>query len=341
MSIKNTAVVILNWNGKGLLEKFLPSVVRYSSDVADVVVIDNGSTDASRLFVQSHYPMVTLVTLDKNYGFAEGYNRGLSTLNYTYVVLLNSDVEVTENWLSPMISYLDSHPEVVAAQPKLLDYKNPSRFEYAGACGGFIDKFGYPFCRGRILDNLESDKGQYDGESPILWASGAALFIRLEEYIKAGGLDSTFFAHMEEIDLCWRLVARGWIIVSIPQSVVYHVGGATLSTSNPRKLYLNFRNNLLMLYKNLPRKFFLRVMMARYFLDLLAAVRLFITLHPRQSLSVFRAHYDFLRMKKQYKEKQKENWEMSKNLYHSPVYQHSILFSYYFKRRRTFAELPF
>lgn len=336
------AVAILNWNGVALLRQFLPSVVAHTPPtLAEVVVIDNGSTDDSVQMIHTDFPSVRIITLDSNYGFAEGYNRGLEQLNTPYAVLLNSDVEVTAGWIEPMVDYLDHHPQTVAAQPKIKDYKNKKRFEYAGACGGFIDKFGFPFCRGRILEQVEEDNGQYDAILPILWASGAALFIRLAEYKACGGLDDSFFAHMEEIDLCWRLVARGHTIVSIPQSTVYHVGGATLPTDSPRKLYLNFRNNLLMLYKNLPRTFFLRVMIARYCLDTLAALRLLLTGNTTSALSVVRAHRDFLQIKHRYRPQREENWAKSHQLYHSPVFNQSIIFNFYFSGRKRFSQLKF
>ncbi|MBQ2293175.1 MAG: glycosyltransferase, partial [Bacteroidaceae bacterium] len=256
------AVVILNFNGAEMLRAFLPSVVDYSPE-AEVIVADNCSTDASAQVMREEFPTVRYIQLEKNYGFADGYNRALAQVEAEYFLLLNSDVEVTQGWLAPMLEYMDSHPGVAACQPKLLSYKNKIEFEYAGACGGFIDKYGYPYCRGRIFDTVEEDKGQYDSVAELFWATGAALMIRAEDYRAAGGLDGTFFAHMEEIDLCWRLRSRGRGIVCIPQSCVYHVGGATLNKSNPRKTYLNFRNNLLMLYKNLPENELSHVMFVR------------------------------------------------------------------------------
>jgi GT2 family glycosyltransferase len=230
------SVVILNWNGKRLLEQFLPIVIKHTqSDISKVIVSDNGSTDDSVRFMKENYPEIQLVTLDKNYGFAEGYNKTLQQVNSEYVVLLNSDVETTEGWLQNLITYMDNHPEVAAVQPKILSYKEKYKFEYAGASGGFIDRYGYPFCRGRILDKVENDKGQYDNEIPVFWATGACLCIRLKDYFEMGGLDGSFFAHMEEIDLCWRLNARGRKVMCIPSSIVYHVGGASLSKDNPKK----------------------------------------------------------------------------------------------------------
>ena len=253
--MKKISIVILNWNGEEMLRAFLPSVLVCSSgrDV-EVCVADNGSTDASCAMLEEEFPIVRLIRLDENYGFAEGYNRALSQIDAEYVILLNSDVEVTPDWLQPLTEFMDNHPEVAACQPKIMSYKKRDTFEYAGAAGGFIDKLGYPFCRGRIFDVVEKDEGQYDTPLPVFWATGAALMIRLDVYKQVGGLDGRFFAHMEEIDLCWRLRSRGYGIYCIPQSEVYHVGGATLKKENPRKTFLNFRNNLLMLYKNLPEK---------------------------------------------------------------------------------------
>ena len=269
-----TAVVILNWNGEAMLRQFLPSVIACSClEGTEIYVADNASTDASCEVVEKEFPSVRLIRLDKNYGFADGYNYALQKIDAEYAVLLNSDVEVTEGWLQPMVGYLDTHPETVACQPKIRAYRHRNLFEYAGASGGFIDRYGYPFCRGRIFENVEEDKGQYDEVIPVFWATGAALMIRLDVYRNVGGLDGRFFAHMEEIDLCWRLRSRGYQLVCIPSSTVYHVGGATLKKENPRKTFLNFRNNLLMLYKNLPEEELKPVMRVRTFLDYCAAVK--------------------------------------------------------------------
>ena len=268
-----TAVVILNWNGEAMLRQFLPSVIASSCEEGTVVyVADNASTDGSCAVVEKEFPSVHLIRLDKNYGFAEGYNRALQQVEAEYVVLLNSDVEVTEGWLREMVAYMDTHPDKAACQPKILSYRHRNMFEYAGASGGFMDRYGYPFCRGRVFDVVEEDRGQYDEVIPVFWATGAALMIRQEVYQKVGGLDGRFFAHMEEIDLCWRLRSQGFQLVCIPSSKVYHVGGATLKKENPRKTFLNFRNNLLMLYKNLPEEELAPVMRVRTFLDYCAAL---------------------------------------------------------------------
>ena len=272
--MKKASVVILNWNGAEMLRRFLPSVVETSRGREDVevCVADNASSDASCEMVTHEFPSVRLIRLDANYGFAEGYNRALQAVEAEYVVLLNSDVEVTPGWLDTLLAYMDEHPEVAACQPKLLDYKQKDLFEYAGAAGGFIDRYGYPFCRGRIFHTIEADRGQYDTPIEVFWATGAALLVRLSVYREEGGLDARFFAHMEEIDFCWRLKSRGYQLMCLPQSVVYHVGGATLKRENPRKTFLNFRNNLAMLYKNLPEAELRPVMRVRYFLDYLAAL---------------------------------------------------------------------
>ncbi|KAA6315888.1 N-acetylglucosaminyl-diphospho-decaprenol L-rhamnosyltransferase, partial [termite gut metagenome] len=270
--MNKVTIVILNWNGCELLRRFLPSVIcRSTLPGVEICVADNGSTDQSVEMLHTLFPTVRLFLIKENLGFSAGYNWALRQVNADYVVLLNSDVEVTEHWLAPMIDYLDTHPEIAACQPKILSWYQKDRFEYAGAAGGFMDHYGYPFCRGRLQGTIESDKGQYDTTIPVFWATGAALFIRLKEYWEVGGLDENFFAHMEEIDLCWRLRSRGKGIVCIPQSSVYHVGAATLKSENPRKTFLNFRNNLLMLYKNLPEKELYPVMRIRRILDCLAA----------------------------------------------------------------------
>ncbi|MEG1904044.1 MAG: glycosyltransferase family 2 protein, partial [Bacteroidales bacterium] len=251
--MKKVSVVILNWNGAELLRTYLPSVCRYTcGDLADLVVADNGSDDDSLQVLREEFPQVKVIEMPVNRGFAEGYNIALKHIHTEYVVLLNSDVEVTEGWLEPMIAYADQYPEVAAIQPKIRACRRRTHFEHAGAAGGYLDRFGYPFCRGRIFDTVEEDLGQYDTVADIFWATGACLFTRTKDYHEAGGLDALFFAHMEEIDLCWRFHRRNKRVVCVPQSVVYHLGGATLDTENPRKTYLNFRNNLLMLYKNLP-----------------------------------------------------------------------------------------
>ncbi|MBO5787829.1 MAG: glycosyltransferase family 2 protein [Bacteroidaceae bacterium] len=297
--MSKVAVVILNYNGEEMLGRFLPSVVE-NSPGADIIVADNASTDGSVAFVKDNFPSVKIVLLDRNYGFAGGYNRALEKVAADYVLLLNSDVEVTPGWLEPLVALLDADSSIVACQPKILDFKRKTHFEYAGAAGGFIDRYGYPYCRGRLFDTVEEDKGQYDVPCDIFWATGAALLVRAAAYRAAGGLDECFFAHMEEIDLCWRLRSRGYRIVCEPRSVVYHVGGATLSAGNPKKTYLNFRNNLLMLYKNLPACELGKVMRMRCLLDYVAALKFAVTGEWLHCRAVLKARRDYGRMKKEY-----------------------------------------
>ena len=332
------AVVILNFNGAEMLRAFLPSVVDYSPE-AEVIVADNCSTDASAQVMREEFPAVRYIQLEKNYGFADGYNRALAQVEAEYFLLLNSDVEVTQGWLAPMLEYMDSHPGVAACQPKLLSYKNKKEFEYAGACGGFIDKYGYPYCRGRIFDTVEEDKGQYDSVAELFWATGAALMIRAEDYRAAGGLDGTFFAHMEEIDLCWRLRSRGRGIVCIPQSCAYHVGGATLNKSNPRKTYLNFRNNLLMLYKNLPENELRNVMLVRALLDYVAAFKSLLSGDAAGCRAIFQARRDFRCIKHDYSDLRRENLEKCVEADVKERTSFSILWKYYAGGRRLFSEL--
>lgn len=292
------SVVILNWNGREMLRRFLPSVVKYSKmEGVEICVADNASDDDSCAVLEREFPDIRLIRLDQNYGFAEGYNRALQQVDATYVVLLNSDVEVTEGWLSILTDYMDKHLHIAACQPKILSQQNKSYFEYAGAAGGFIDRYGYPFCRGRIFDCLEVDNGQYDEVIPIFWASGAAFMIRLDIYRKEGGLDSRFFAHMEEIDLCWRIRSRGYEIHCVPGSVVYHVGGGTLKKENPHKTFLNFRNNLLMLYKNLPDRELTKVMRIRWYLDNLAVIVFLLKGDWKNMYAIIKARKEYHRMK--------------------------------------------
>lgn len=333
-----TSVVILNWNGRELLERFLPSVLEHSrSDMCRVVVADNGSTDDSVAFLTTRFPEVERIVFAKNYGFAEGYNRAIAMIESEYVVLLNSDVETTQGWLSSLISYMDAHPDVAAVQPKIRSWKEKNRFEYAGACGGFLDRYGYPFCRGRILNVVEEDNGQYDTESSVFWATGAALCIRRATYLEVGGLDSRFFVHMEEIDLCWRLNARGWRVMCIPSSVIFHMGGASLGKENPKKMYLNFRNNLLMLYKNIPRPIFYSTFMVRHFFDLLAYLHLLLKGEWKNAHAVIQAYRDFYTIYPQYKISRTENIAKTTVQQIPGWYGKSILLRYYFAGKKTFA----
>lgn len=336
------AVVILNWNGKNLLEKFLPSVVQYSQrEWADVIVADNASSDDSISFLKSKYPDIQLIQLDKNYGFADGYNRALEQLSHTYFVLLNSDVEVSKNWLDPIYETFENNADIAAAQPKIKAYHQKGSFEYAGAAGGFIDYLGYPFCRGRILDNIEVDNNQYDSQKDIFWASGAALFIRSEVYKTSGGLDADFFAHMEEIDLCWRIKNRGYNIIIEPKSTVYHVGGATLPSHSSRKLFLNFRNNLFMLHKNLPKNKFYSTFFARMILDGVAALKFLLGGEFSNFAAVFKAHMSYYASLSKFRKKRKNLLpHVSKNK-HSEIYQNSIIFDFYLRKKQHYSDLNF
>lgn len=338
--MKKISIVILNWNGKALLQKFLPSVLANSpEEIADIVVADNGSTDDSLAMLRLEFPTVGIISLDKNYGFAEGYNKALDFIKTEYSVLLNSDVEVTPGWLEAPLTLLESDQTVAGIQPKILAEQNKAFFEYAGAAGGFMDKYGYPFCRGRILHEIEKDLGQYDTPVDILWGSGACLFIRTSIYKEVGGLDAVFFAHQEEIDLCWRLRSRGYRLVCVPQSVIYHVGGATLHTESPRKTYLNFRNNLLMLYKNLPEKDLQAVMRFRFWSDYLAATKFLLTGHPANAKAVYDARKSFHSLKATYKMIREENL---KKMILSPIpelLEKSMVFQFYFKGEKKYSEL--
>ncbi|MDD2244342.1 MAG: glycosyltransferase family 2 protein [Dysgonamonadaceae bacterium] len=335
-----TAVIILNWNGKKLLETFLPIVISHSiSENSTVIVADNGSTDDSVSFLKQNFPQVPLILFEKNYGFAEGYNKAIEQVDCEYVVLLNSDVKTTDGWLSILINHLDSHPETACVQPKIKSYNNPERFEYAGAAGGFIDKYGYPFCRGRLLNHVEIDNGQYDETIPVFWATGACLCIRRNVYLDAGGLDKGFFAHMEEIDLCWRLNSRGLRIECIPTSEVYHIGGASLNKENPQKTYLNFRNNLLMLYKNVPQNQLKKTMFVRNLLDLLAMIHFALFGKWKNALAVLRAVRDFRKMKIDYLTLRNQN--LSKTTVLKSPYQldGSFLWHFYIKGEKTYKEI--
>lgn len=334
------AVVILNWNGCGMLRRFLPGVVCHTEADGGVVwLADNGSTDDSVEMVSREFPSVRLIRLEQNYGFAEGYNRALAQVGSEYVVLLNSDVEVTGHWLRPLLDYMEAHPEVAACQPKVLSYHQRTRFEYAGACGGFIDRYGYPFCRGRVMGEVEEDRGQYDTEIPVFWATGAALFIRRKDYLEAGGLDARFFAHMEEIDLCWRLRARGRGLACIPQSTVYHVGAATLKRENPRKTFLNFRNNLLMLYKNLPPQELVPVMRVRTLLDYMAALNFLLHFQWSNVKAVLRARRSFHALKDSYAQTRAENMRRAVLDDIPERTTFSLLWAFYGKGKRRFTEL--
>ena len=334
------AVVILNWNGEKMLAKYLPTLLQHLQESVEVFVADNASTDGSVALLKEKFPTVKRILLDKNWGFAEGYNQALRQINATYYILLNSDIEVSSGWLSPLITWMDAHPETAACQPKLLSIRQRDYFEYAGACGGFIDKYGYPFCRGRVFDVVEKDEGQYDEVCPILWATGACLMIRATDYWRVGGLDGRFFAHNEEIDLCWRLRAMGREIYCVPESKVFHVGGGTLPKNNPMKTYLNFRNNLTMLYKNLEADELQHVIRVRWWLDYVAAFKMLILDgHWGDFKAVFKARKAFRKWKKDFDSDRQYLQQHRSVSNHQLLSPYSVLWQYYGKGRHHFSEL--
>lgn len=338
------AVVILNWNGEQMLRDFLPSVVAHSvlpeaMGEAVVYVADNGSTDGSLALIAEEFPSVRTIVFDVNYGFADGYNKAFEQIDAEYAVLLNSDVEVTPGWLLSLTEYMEAHPEVAASQPKLMAYHRKEEFEYAGAMGGFLDCYGYPYCRGRIFDTVEKDLHQYDTDVSLLWATGACLMVRLPKYKEVGGLDGRFFAHMEEIDLCWRLRCRGYEVRSVAASVVYHVGGATLNAGNPRKTFLNFRNNLLMLYKNLPERDLCRVLFVRGLLDYVAAAMFVVKGEWGSAKAVVRARREFRKLKPEYKASREENLLKAVSMEVPERSCFSILWQYHARGRKTYDKL--
>ncbi|MFM6954227.1 MAG: glycosyltransferase family 2 protein [Sphingobacteriaceae bacterium] len=332
----SVAVVILNWNGQQHLAKFLPSVLASTYPNLSIIVGDNASTDTSVAWLQKEYPQIQVIKNDKNYGFAGGYNHILARVDADYFVLLNSDVEVTPNWIEPVINLLESKPNAAAAQPKILSHTDKTSFEYAGAAGGFIDFLGYPFCRGRIFDTLEKDEGQYENAGEIFWASGAALFIKKEAWLQASGFDESLFAHMEEIDLCWRLKRLGRQIWYCPQASVYHVGGGTLAAESPQKTFLNFRNNLLMLYKNLPKYKGLAVIVLRFFLDFISLLKFLVDKKKANAWAISRAHVDFL---KRIWKKEVKKAELSGNFNSVGLFPRSIVWQYFVRKQKTYTQL--
>lgn len=337
--MRKLAIVILNWNGTKMLRQYLPTVLENS--VGDVIVADNASIDGSVSMLLTEFPQVRNIILEQNFGFAEGYNRALAQLSgYEYFLLLNSDVEIRQQrWDEPMIRYMDAHPECAACQPKLLSLLEPDCFEYAGGAGGYMDKYGYPFCRGRVLGTIERDEGQYDDIIPLMWATGAALMVRASDWRESGGLDARFFAHMEEIDLCWRLRTMGKSIVCVSDSVAYHLGGATLNQGNPRKTFLNFRNNLLMLYKNLPDDELKHVMRVRTVLDFIAAIRFLVKLDFQNFMAVFLARKEFGEIKNDYDRDRRHVQQLRVNERVPQRMEFLLLWEYYAKGKHTFKEL--
>ncbi len=327
------AIVILNWNGQTLLERFLSGVLAYSPD-AQIYVADNNSTDDSVAYLQENYPEVTLVRNPVNWGFTKGYNEALKSIEADLYCLLISDVEVTPNWLDPILEAFKTNPEIAIIQPKIRDLLNRDHFEYAGAAGGFLDQMGYPFCRGRIFQSLERDEGQYNEASEIFWATGACMFIRREVYEELGGFDEDYFAHQEEVDLCWRAHNKGYKVYYVPDSHVFHLGGSTLSNMNPKKTYLNFRNSLFSITKNLPRKVAFMIILCRLVLDGIAALRFFVQFRFKHCLAILRAHLSFYRQfRKIYKKRERSDF-VSK--YYATK---SIVWSYYVNNVRRFDDL--
>lgn len=329
------AIVILNWNGKKLLEQFLPSVVKNNSHKADIYIADNASSDDSIDFVKTNFPTVKIIKNTGNYGYAGGYNAALKEIDADILGLVNSDVEVTGNWLYPIFAAFSNDENLVVAQPKVLAYNDKTSFEYAGACGGFIDFFGYPYCRGRIFNTMEEDNGQYDTQIPIFWASGACFFIRKSIFDAFNGFDTDYFSHQEEIDLCWRIQNGGYQIKAIPQSVVYHLGAATLEHFNPKKTYLNFRNNLITVVKNTPKEQVFLVVFARLFLDGLAGLRFLFQLKPAHTWAIIKAHFAFYTKFPEIMRKRKLQKNKIIRYYHAT----SIVWQYFVRNRKTFGEL--
>jgi GT2 family glycosyltransferase len=333
--LPKTAVVILNWNGREFLEKFLPPLLQFSSNVAEIIIADNASTDTSIEYIEQNFPSIRIIKNRENGGFAKGYNDALKQVDAEFYILLNSDIEVTENWIPPVIKMMEKDPKIAACQPKIRSYHNPEFFEYAGAAGGFIDKFGYPFCRGRIFQSIENDHGQYDQDVEIFWATGACLFVRSDIYHKFDGLDSDFFAHMEEIDFCWRVKNSGYKIAVCHESTVYHVGGGTLPKRSAFKTYLNIRNNIIMLYKNLPANKLFAVLFVRSFLDMIASFKFLVDGGWKDFLAVFRAYLSFYRRFSKHRPKRKKIDQ--KKVPH--IYKGNIVFKHYLGRVKRFSDL--
>lgn len=334
-----TAVVILNYNGKKYLEKFLPSVISHSSNEAEIIIADNQSTDDSLIFLKENYPQVRVIRNSENGGFAKGYNDALKHVDAEYFILLNSDIEVTENWIAPIINLLDSDRSIAAAQPKILSFKNRNQFEHAGACGGFLDKYSYPFCRGRIFNIIEDDRSQYDDAREIFWATGAALFVRAELFRGENGFSEYFFAHMEEIDLCWRLKNKGHKIFVVPESKVYHVGGGTLDYMSPFKTYLNFRNNLFLIYRNKNKVNMFSYLIQRLTLDGLAGLKFISERKFKHCYQILRAHLHFYQALPRLK---RERAELMKNPMKSNekgMYEGSVVFDFFRGGKRHFSDL--
>lgn len=340
MIMSETAIVILNWNGIDYLKKFLDKVVRFSClPGTEVYIADNGSTDGSAAWIEENHKEVKLIRLDSNHGFAGGYNLALSKIAAEYFILLNSDIEVTENWVEPLISFLKENPDVASCQPKILSYRQRDHFEYAGAAGGYIDRYGFPFCRGRIFNKTEKDTGQYNDQVDIFWSTGACMGVRATAWEKCGRFDESFFAHMEEIDLCWRFHLAGFRVSYVPQSVVYHVGGGALPYDSPFKTYLNFRNSLFLLYKNLEDSKLKNILFVRRLLDGLAALMFLFSGRFRNFNAVWKAHIDFYKNIRQLKEKRNSIIRTDASKLNDFILNKSIIFEFYAKGRKSFDSL--
>ena len=337
--LPTVAIVILNWNGQKHLARFLPSVITHSIGCL-IFVVDNQSTDNSVKFVLENFPDVKIIQHQQNLGFCEGYNQALQQIKTDYYVLLNSDVAVTSSWVTPLIQLLENNPRIAACQPKIKSYHNPSFFEYAGAGGGLLDRLGYPFCRGRLFQSIEEDQGQYNDSLPVFWASGACLFVRAAAYHQMQGLEPAFFAHMEEIDLCWRLQNQGYQIWYCGQSEVYHVGGGTLPASNPRKTFLNFRNGLALLYKNFTGNNFISTLIARLLLDWIAAIKFISSGQPADGLAVLKAHAAIWQDRKYWQQKRTEQMQTQSN-HPAGMYARSIVWDYFVRQKRSYRDLKF
>jgi GT2 family glycosyltransferase len=330
-----TAVVILNWNGRKFLEQFLPSVITHSRNSAEIIVADNASSDDSVAFLRENYPEIRIIQNNANGGFARGYNEALAEVDADYYVLLNSDIEVTSGWIDPVIDLMEKDPAIAACQPKLISYYEREMFEYAGAAGGFIDKLGYPFCRGRLFQSIENDTGQYDDIKEIFWATGACMFVRADVFRKLGGLDERFFAHMEEIDFCWRVKNEGFKIMYCPQSKVYHVGGGTLPKKSWKKTYLNMRNNNIMLFKNLPSEKLIEVFIARLILDGVAAFKFLFDGGFKDFFAVVKAHLKFYSLLPALKKERMQKEHKSVSM----IYRKNLVYEYFLKGKHRFTDL--
>lgn len=337
--MSKAAVVILNWNGRKFLEDFLPAVVQHNPVFSEVIVADNASTDDSIAWLSKNFPGVRVIRNATNGGFAKGYNEALAQVNAEYFVLLNSDVEVTAGWMEPVISLMDSDKNIAAAQPKIRAFREKEKFEYAGAAGGYIDKYGFPFCRGRIFDTVEKDAGQYDNDAEIFWATGACMFVRASIWKEMGGLDEDFFAHMEEIDLCWRMRNRGYRIMYSGKSIVYHVGGGTLGKQNPQKTYLNFRNNLILLLKNHASQYLFLKLVWRMVLDGIAGTRMLLGGQVSHFWAVIRAHFAFYARIPATKRKRNALKKNINRFATKGVYTKSIVAEYFLRGKKKFSEL--